>query len=197
MVEHVKESKEVIVTVPTESDRAAAREDDRQRSSDRTAGTLERIWLKRAKGGPMDPVDSALLEVGGGLRGNANRGGKRQVTIISKERWGELMELLGADLPPRARRANLMVTGVDLQNSRGRILRIGATRLLINGETRPCEQMEAAHAGLQELMRDRWGGGAFAEVLDGGQIRVTDEVCWEAPEARSDGNKSRPLPTGS
>jgi MOSC domain-containing protein YiiM len=154
-------------------------EDERQRSGDRATGMLECIWVKRAKGGPMDPVDAALLEVGGGLRGNANRGGKRQVTIISKERWGELMDALGADLPPGTRRANLMVTGIDLQNSRGRVLRVGTTRLRINGETRPCEQMEAAHAGLQELMRDRWGGGAFAEVVEGGQIHIADEVAWE------------------
>jgi MOSC domain-containing protein YiiM len=127
----------------------------------------------------MDPVNTGVLEVHGGLRGNANRGGKRQVTIISRERWAELMDALGADLPPSSRRANLMVSGLDLQNSRGRMLRVGDTRLQINGETRPCEQMEAAHAGLQELMRDRWGGGAFAEVVDSGEIRVGDEVEWE------------------
>jgi len=127
----------------------------------------------------MDAMDTALLEVNGGLRGNANRGGKRQVTIISEERWTQLMEALGADLSPGARRANLMVSGLNLENSRGRVLRVGTTRLLINGETRPCEQMEAAHAGLQALMKDRWGGGAFAEVVDGGEIRVGDEVDWE------------------
>jgi MOSC domain-containing protein YiiM len=140
---------------------------------------LERIWLKRAKGGPMDPVDNGLLEVDGGLRGNANRGGKRQVTIISRERWTELMDALGADLPPSTRRANLLVSGLDLANSRGRVLRVGDTRLQINGETRPCEQMEAAHSGLQKLMRDRWGGGAFAEVVDGGEIHVGDVVEWD------------------
>ena len=139
---------------------------------------LERIWLKRSKGGPMDAVDAVLLEVGGGLRGNANRGGKRQVTIITEERWAELMDALAADLPPSARRANLMVSGVDLENSRGRVLRVGSARLKINGETRPCEQMEAAHAGLQTLMRERWGGGAFAEVLEGGEIRIGDDVGW-------------------
>jgi MOSC domain-containing protein YiiM len=141
--------------------------------------TLERIWLKRAKSGPMDPVEAAELEIERGLRGNANRGGKRQVTIISRQRWAELMDTLGADLPPSARRANLMVSGIDLEQSRGRVLRVGDTRLKINGETRPCEQMEAAHAGLQELMRDRWGGGAFAEVVHGGEIRVGDRVEWE------------------
>jgi MOSC domain-containing protein YiiM len=97
---------------------------------------LERIWLKRAKGGPMDPVDNGLLEVDGGLRGNANRGGKRQVTIISCERWAELMAALGADLPPSTRRANLMVSGLDLANSRGRMLRVGDTRLQINAPVR-------------------------------------------------------------
>jgi MOSC domain-containing protein YiiM len=145
---------------------------------------LENIWLKRAKGGPMDPVAAAMLEAGSGLRGNANRGGRRQVTIISQARWTELMGALGAGLSPRVRRANLMVSGVDLENSRGQVLRVGATRLKINGETRPCEQMEEAHAGLQALMRERWGGGAFAEVLDGGEIRVGDPVEWESARNR-------------
>ena len=126
----------------------------------------------------MDPVDAALLDVEAGIRGNANRGGRRQITIISRERWAELMAALGADLPPATRRANLMVSHLDLENSRGRLLRVGPTRLKINGETRPCEQMEAAHAGLQAVMRERWGGGAFAEVLEGGEIRVGDDVEW-------------------
>ena len=63
-------------------------------------GTLERIWLKRGTGGPMDPVDAAVLDVDRGLLGNANRSRRRQVTIISRERWTELMIALGADLEP-------------------------------------------------------------------------------------------------
>ena len=155
-------------------------EDESIGSGAAAVGRLECIWLKRAKGGPMDPVDRALLDVDRGLRGNANRGGRRQVTIVSQERWAELMDALGAALPASARRANLLVSGIDLEKSRGRVLRIGSTRLKINGETRPCEQMDEAHAGLQALMRERWGGGAFAEVLDGGEIRVRDAVEWES-----------------
>jgi len=178
MSQHGTESTRQVAAVLTESDGRARTEDHQRESRDRSPGKLERIWIKRAKGGPMDPVTTALLEVGGGLRGNANRGGKRQVTIIAQERWSELMDALDADLSPSARRANLMVSGLNLDNSRGRALRIGTTRLLIRGETRPCEQMEAARAGLQELMKERWGGGAFAEVVEGGEIGVGDEVEW-------------------
>lgn len=142
---------------------------------------LEQIWIKRGKQGPMDPVAVATVD-DRGLTGNANRGGRRQVTIISRERWAELMRDLGAALPPSTRRANLMISGLELQNSRDRILRAGSVRLRINGETRPCEQMEAAHAGLQALMRERWGGGVFAEVIAGGELRVGEDVEWEASE---------------
>jgi MOSC domain-containing protein YiiM len=129
----------------------------------------------------MDSVREATLVPGRGIEGNANQGGRRQVTIITRERWEELMRDLGADVPPSARRANLLIAGLDLQDSRDRILRVGGVRLKINGETRPCERMEEAHPGLQALMRDRWGGGAFAEVLDGGEILVGHPVAWENP----------------
>ena len=46
----------------------------------------------------------------------------------------------------------------------------------VYGETRPCEQMEAAAAGLQDGLSEPWGGGVFGEVLDDGEIRVGDEV---------------------
>jgi MOSC domain-containing protein YiiM len=179
MAHHGSESKGPLADVSTERDKAARSGADPHASRDHRLGTLERIWLKRGKGGPMDPADAAVMEVGLGLHGNANRGGTRQVTIISQERWADLMAALGTDLPPSARRANLMVSGIDLENSRGCVLRVGDTRLKINGETRPCEQMEAAHAGLQEVMGDRWGGGAFAEVLVGGEIHLGDRVEWE------------------
>jgi MOSC domain-containing protein YiiM len=144
----------------------------------RAAVTVTAIFLKRAHGGRMDPRFAAVLEAGRGLVGNADRGGRRQVTLISEARWRELMAEVGATLSPDARRANLVISDIDLENSRGRVLRIGACTLRIGGETRPCEQMEEAAAGLQQAMRTRWGGGAFAEVLEGGPITVGDIVAW-------------------
>lgn len=145
-------------------------------------GTLDRIWIKRMKRGPMDPRESATLRAGRGLLGNANQGGRRQVTILEAERWLSHMAALGEHLDPALRRANLLVRGVPLAGTRGRILRVGAVRLRIAGETKPCHQMDEALPGLQAVMRPDWGGGAFAIVLDDGEIRVGDAVVLEPPE---------------
>lgn len=142
-------------------------------------GKLERIWIKRARLGPMDPAERASLVAGRGISGNANQGGRRQVTILSSERWTALMAELGADLDPGARRANLYVSGVELEETRDRILRVGTCRLRILGETRPCERMDEALPGLREALRPRWGGGAYAEALDDGEISVGDTIAWD------------------
>lgn len=142
-------------------------------------GQLQAIWIKRAKLGLMDPAMSAQLVAARGIVGNANQRGKRQVTIIEQEVWGDLMRQMQGNLPPSARRANLMVSGINLAESRGRTLRIGEGRIRIYGETKPCERMDEALPGLQEVMRSNWAGGAFGEVLDDAVIAVGDAVSWE------------------
>ena len=96
---------------------------------------LKAIWVKRAHRGKMDAADAVRLEAGRGIVGNANQGGKRQVTLIEEEVWSGLMASLGGGASPAARRANPMY--------------------------------------------DDWRGGAFAEVLDGGEARVGDQIDWE------------------
>ena len=145
------------------------------------AAVLDAIFIKRAHHGPMDSRLRANLIAGRGLEGNADQGGRRQVTLIARERWDELMAGLDLSLDPASRRANLVVKGIDLAASGGRILRIGSCRVRLIGETRPCERMDDAATGLRAAMRERWGGGAYGEVLDNGEIAVGDAVAWDLP----------------
>ncbi|MBY0493020.1 MAG: MOSC domain-containing protein [Cyanobacteria bacterium] len=141
---------------------------------------LEKIWIKRVRRGPMDPVDRAKVVKGRGIVGNANQGGKRQVTIVSAKHWNDVTAPLGAVPDARVRRANLLVSDFDFSNARGKTLRIGSVRVRIYGETRPCEQMEAAIPGLRGAMSVDWGGGAFGEILDDGEIAIGDPVVLES-----------------
>jgi MOSC domain-containing protein YiiM len=133
----------------------------------------------------MDRRETATLVAGRGLAGNANQGGRRQVVLLAEEGWQAATAELVVDLDPAARRGNLLLSGIDLENSRGRTLRIGEVRLRIWTECTPCYQMDQAHSGLQTALRPHWRAGACAQVIAGGEIRVGDEAAWEEDAQRT------------
>jgi MOSC domain-containing protein YiiM len=141
-------------------------------------GRIDAIWVKRATRGPMDAVERASLVAGRGIEGNANQGGWRQVTLISKEAWEAAEASLGATVAPSSRRANVMVSGVDLRQSRDRVIGLGPCTVLVKGETRPCTRMDAAHVGLRDALDPDWRGGAFGVVVTGGVLSVGDRASW-------------------
>ena len=143
-------------------------------------GRIEALWSKRAHRGPMDSVREATLVPGKGMQGSVDRSSRRQVTILSQEAWDSAVATIERDPGPVARRANILVSGVELAHTRGQVLRVGECRVAIGGELTPCERMEAAAAGLQQALQPDWRGGVFGQVLDGGVIRVGDPVTWEA-----------------
>ncbi len=123
----------------------------------------------------MDPEGSALLEAGRGLAGNTDRGGRRQVTLLSSERWDELMAEVGASLEPQARRANLVVSGIDLENTRGRV---PAHRQLPSADQR-------RNAAVRVDRRSR-GGSARGDGPSVGRGRV-----WRSPRRRQHCDRRR------
>ena len=137
-------------------------------------GVIVNIWIKRAHRGVMDPVDAAEAIAGRGLAGNADQGGRRQITIIDETAWREAAAETGAGVDPSKRRANVMLRGITLPESRGKTLPLGGCVIRILGETRPCERMDEARPGLRKALGTDWRAGVFGEIIEGGKIRVGD-----------------------
>jgi MOSC domain-containing protein YiiM len=142
-------------------------------------GRIEGIWVKRAHRGLMDAVLEAALVAGQGLAGSVGRSRRRQVTPLEREAWERCLNEVGACADPSKRRANILVSGLSLARTRGRVLVLGSARLAVGGELTPCERMEEVAPALQAAMRPDWRGGVFAQVLTDGVIRVGDRIDWE------------------
>ncbi|HTR77873.1 MAG TPA: MOSC domain-containing protein [Gemmatimonadaceae bacterium] len=147
----------------------------------RSSGRIERIWIKRAHRGPMDPAFEAALVVDHGLAGNVDRSRRRQVTLFELEAWTQATADVSAVVDPATRRANILVSGIALAHTRGRTLQVGGARVCIGGELTPCERMDEARPGLRVALIPDWRGGVFAHVTAAGSIRVGDIVRWESP----------------
>jgi MOSC domain-containing protein YiiM len=132
----------------------------------------------------MDPVRDATLVAGQGMQGSVGRSRRRQVTLLAREAWETATAALGHDPGPACRRANILLSGIDLAHTRGRVLLVGSCRIAIGGELTPCERMDEAAPGLREALRTNWRGGVFGQVLDGGPVSVGDTVTWELDSRR-------------
>jgi len=148
--------------------------------SESPAGRIEAIWLKRAHRGPMDAVPVATAVEGQGLLGSVDRSRRRQISIIDLSAWKTALDEAGGDADPSRRRANVLLSGIDLEQTRSRVLRLGRdVRVAVGGELTPCERMDEVIDGLRSAMRPHWRGGVFGQVLSGGEIRVGDPAVWE------------------
>lgn len=139
---------------------------------------IENLWVKTGRRGPMRRVPEARLIEEVGIEGNADHGGPRQVTIVDADAWERATAELGVPVDPSARRANVLVRGIELAESTDRVLRLGSCRIRIRGETRPCGRMDEAADGLREMLEPEWRAGVYGVVVEGGSIVVGDPVAW-------------------
>ena len=150
-------------------------------------GHLEAIYLRPCSRAPVRGVPEAAAIAGQGLEGDHAVGGSRQVTLLSAEAWRDACAQLGQDLPPELRRANLLLSGVELPE-RGSQLRVGPVVIEIRGETRPCELLDApGRVGLCAALRPARRGGVYGEISTGGALRVGDEVHVDHAPPEHDG----------
>jgi MOSC domain-containing protein YiiM len=152
--------------------------------SERATGRLIGIAHRPAHRAPMQTVESALIEVGGGVEGD-HKGRKfprRGVTLLAREAWEAALADLATmgdaeDLPWTARRANLLVEGVALPRALGGIVQIGPAVLEITYPTTPCKRMDEARDGLMRALYPEWRGGVTCRVLEGGRVAIGDPVA--------------------
>lgn len=141
-------------------------------------GRLCWIGLRPARDVPMQAVDSAQVVAGAGLVGDRYKGGsgKRGVTLLQAEHLPAIAGLSGREaVDPATLRRNLLVAGIPLIALKGRRFRIGEVLLEGTGPCDPCSRMEAALGpGGYNAMRGH--GGLTARVLEGGRLRIDDEV---------------------
>ena len=127
---------------------------------------------------PMVVYASAKVSFNHGV-GDDYRGLKqndRQVTVMSEESWNSVCTSFGRKFHWTTRRANILISGIDLENSTGKLLKIGDFFLEITGELKPGNRMDEEINGLKNALSPNWRGGVTCKILKEGIVNEGDEV---------------------
>lgn len=142
---------------------------------------LHGIAIKPIKRGPMICVPYCAVTVEAGLegdcRGKGGLRGRRQITLLSHEQWGEALAVLGRSDNWWTRRANLCIGEHRFgpgDVGKRIIFEHGGPRVVleITGETAPCERMNQEIPGLRSALAPDWRGGITCRVIEGGVVVV-------------------------
>ena len=125
----------------------------------------------------MQTMQSAFVSVDKGVE-NDFRGkpSNRQITVLSLKAWQEATAALNTELDWTARRANILVDELELEDTAGQTITIGDVVLLITQETDPRERMQEVADGLFEALSAHWRGGVCCRVISEGQVKLGDDV---------------------
>ena len=141
-------------------------------------GKVIGITTRIEKRGPMVVYASAKVSFDHGV-GDDYRGltrNDRQVTVMTEENWNVVCEELDRKLHWTTRRANILISGVDLENTTGKLLKIGNFFLEITGELAPCYRMDEELNGLKKALTPNWRGGVTCKILKEGIVVIIENI---------------------
>lgn len=138
-------------------------------------GKIVAICISSARGTQKQPVDSARLVEDWGVEKDAHGGNwHRQVSLLSADKIAAF-NARGADVKPGAFGENLVVEGFDFRSLPvGTLLRCGDVLLEMTQIGKECHSHCEIYKKMGECIMPR--EGVFARVLQGGEIRVGDEM---------------------
>ena len=149
------------------------------------AGRVESIHLAGSEGEPMRAIDRVRVIPGIGLEGDRYASGRghfsgspgtgRALTLIEAEVIESLVDSAGIALRPGEARRNVTTRGIALNALVGRRFRIGSVLCKGVRLCEPCSYLED-QLGRPLLRPLQHRGGLRADVLEGGEIRIGDEV---------------------
>ncbi|WP_068829194.1 MOSC domain-containing protein [Pseudomonas sp. BMS12] len=144
-------------------------------------GRVRWIGVRPLARGEMLELEAVEARREAGLTGDHARPGPRnarQVTLIQWEHLAVVAALLQREITPADLRRNIAIAGINLFSLKGRRFRIGQAVLETTGWCQPCARLEERlGSGTFQAMRGH--GGITARVLEGGIIRLNDEVRVE------------------
>lgn len=142
-------------------------------------GKITWIGLRPQKNVPMQVVTQSEITEENGLVGDRYNGSsrKRQVTLIQAEHLTAVANFLQKDkIDPVLTKRNIVVEGINLLAFKDRKFQIGETVILeMTGLCHPCTKMET-NLGAGGLNAMRGHGGITTKVIQGGEIKVGDQV---------------------
>jgi MOSC domain-containing protein YiiM len=147
-------------------------------------GFVERIYVARGAGAPVERVEEVAAIEGCGLAGDrycegaghwSRFGRVCQVTLIAAEDLDTIEKETGIRVRDGEHRRNVVLRGVNLGDLHRRWFRIGGATLEYVGPRSVCRYIERlTEPGMTQALKGR--GGVCASVAESGPVRVHDKV---------------------
>lgn len=147
----------------------------RERFGTTPTGRVVSVNISKAKGERKRPVDSARLEAGLGLMGDAHAGDwHRQISLLALESI-ESMRNQGLDVGPGDFAENLTVAGIELPSlAVGTLVSAGGAMLQVTQIGKECHEPCDIFRQAGDCVMPR--EGIFARVVAGGDVAEGDRI---------------------